>query len=391
MTAPTYTFPRQADVPGVLIATSNATVLQQVSRILRERQWPLIEAHGGADALEKLENSDCRLFLMDQRLPDLSAEDLTAMIAARYPGVDVLMFDANTGIPAANSELKTEAAHHVLQVLLAQTGRGAAEETRGKLEERRINVEALPQMVGTSAAMQRMYKAVRLVAPRQTPVLLVGESGTGKELVAQAVHKLSRRADKPFLTINCAAIPETLLESELFGYVRGAFTGAAQSRIGRIHAAQGGTLFLDEIGDMPVSLQAKILRFLEQGEVQRLGSSDVFRVDVRVIAATNADLEKKVAEQQFRKDLLYRLAVFPIALPALRTRQDDVAQLAHHFLEELGADGAEFSPEASRLLFAHDWPGNVRELRHVIERASILADGSPQIGPEHIVLTMCGA
>jgi transcriptional regulator with GAF, ATPase, and Fis domain len=239
--------------------------------------------------------------------------------------------------------------------------------------------------------MQRMYKAVRLVAPRQTPVLLVGESGTGKELVAQAVHKLSRRADKPFLTINCAAIPETLLESELFGYVRGAFTGAAQSRIGRIHAAQGGTLFLDEIGDMPVSLQAKILRFLEQGEVQRLGSSDVFRVDVRVIAATNADLEKKVAEQQFRKDLLYRLAVFPIALPALRTRQDDVAQLAHHFLEELGADGAEFSPEASKLLFAHDWPGNVRELRHVIERASILADGSPQIGPEHIVLTMCGA
>jgi DNA-binding NtrC family response regulator len=384
MTAPTYTLPRQLEVPGVLIATSNATVLKQVSRILKERQWPLIEAHGGADALEKLENSDCRLFLMDQRLPDLSAEDLTAMIASRYPGVDVLMLDANTGMPAASSELKTEAAQHVLQVMLAQTGRRAAEEPRA-------NVEVLPQMVGNSEAMQRMYRAVRLVAARQTPVLLVGESGTGKELVAQAVHKLSRRADKPFLTINCAAIPETLLESELFGYVRGAFTGAAQSRIGRIHAAQGGTLFLDEIGDMPVSLQAKILRFLEQGEVQRLGSSDVFRVDVRVIAATNADLEKKVAEQQFRKDLLYRLAVFPIALPALRTRQDDVAELAQHFLKELGADGAEFSPEASTLLLSHDWPGNVRELRHVIERASILADGSPQIGAEHIVLTMCGA
>jgi transcriptional regulator with GAF, ATPase, and Fis domain len=251
--------------------------------------------------------------------------------------------------------------------------------------------EALPNMVGSSPAMQKVYRATRLVAPRNTSVLLVGDSGTGKELVAEAVHKLSRRAGEPFLSVNCAAIPEALLESELFGYVRGAFTGAAHSHIGRIHAAQGGTLFLDEIGEMPLSLQPKILRFLEQGEVQRLGSCDLFRVDVRVVAATNCDLEKKVEQQEFRKDLLYRLAVFPIALPRLCEREDDIPQLAAHFLRELGGEAVEFTPAAMRLIEAHHWPGNVRELRHVIERATILADGARRIAPEHIVVRMTGA
>jgi transcriptional regulator with GAF, ATPase, and Fis domain len=246
-------------------------------------------------------------------------------------------------------------------------------------------------MIGHSEAMQKVYRAARLVAPRDTSVLLVGESGTGKELVAEAVHQLSSRADKPLMTINCAAIPESLLESELFGYERGAFTGAAQSRIGRIHAAQGGTLFLDEIGEMPLSLQPKILRFLEQGEVQRLGSSDVFRVDVRLIAATNCDLERKVEQQQFRRDLLYRLGVFPIAMPRLKDRSGDVEELARHFLRDFAGPKADFTAAAMRMLLAHDWPGNVRELRHVIERATILADGAPRIAPEHIVVKMWGA
>jgi DNA-binding NtrC family response regulator len=383
MTLPATIYSAPIDVPGLLLATSNAAVRQQVSRLVEQRRWPMIEACGGADALEKLEASECRLLLMDERLPDLQAEDLASLIGERFPGVDVLMLDADTGQPAKRGGLKTEAAYEVMRCLLSQP-----EESAEAAPQQRI--DTLPNMVGRSEAMQKVYRAARLVAPRDTSVLLVGESGTGKELIAKAVHQLSSRADKPMMTINCAAIPETLLESELFGYERGAFTGAAQSRIGRIHAAQGGTLFLDEIGEMPLGLQPKILRFLEQGEVQRLGSSDVFRVDVRLIAATNCDLEKKVEEQQFRRDLLYRLGVFPIAMPRLKDRSGDLEQLARHFLRELAGAKAEFSAAAIRMLLAHDWPGNVRELRHVIERATILADGAPRIAPEHIVVKMWG-
>jgi transcriptional regulator with GAF, ATPase, and Fis domain len=225
------------------------------------------------------------------------------------------------------------------------------------------------------------------VAPRNTPVLITGATGTGKELIARSIHQLSPRAGKPMITINCAAIPETLLESELFGFLRGAFTGAVQSRIGRIHAAHNGTLFLDEIGDMPLNLQSKLLRFLENGEVQRLGSSDVFRVDVRVVAASNVDLERRVRSGQFREDLYYRLSVFPIALPPLARRGGDLRVLAEHFLKEFGATTAKLSHAALEKLAHHGWPGNVRELRHVMERAAILAESSPVIAPEHVVLT----
>jgi DNA-binding NtrC family response regulator len=384
MTFPAAIFSAPIDVPGVLLATSNAAVRQQVSRLLEQRRWPMIEACGGADALEKLEASECRLLLMDERLPDLRAEDLALLIGDRFPGVDVLMLDADTGQPSKRGGLKTEAAYEMMRCLLSEPAESG--ETSGK-----EGVKSLPNMIGHSEAMQKVYRAARLVAPRDTSVLLVGESGTGKELVAEAVHQLSSRADKPLMTINCAAIPESLLESELFGYERGAFTGAAQSRIGRIHAAQGGTLFLDEIGEMPLSLQPKILRFLEQGEVQRLGSSDVFRVDVRLIAATNCDLERKVEQQQFRRDLLYRLGVFPIAMPRLKDRSGDVEELARHFLRDFAGPKADFTAAAMRMLLAHDWPGNVRELRHVIERATILADGAPRIAPEHIVVKMWGA
>jgi transcriptional regulator with GAF, ATPase, and Fis domain len=225
------------------------------------------------------------------------------------------------------------------------------------------------------------------VAPRSTPVLISGPTGTGKEVVATAIHRLSPRALKPFVVINCAAIPEALLESELFGYTRGAFTGAVQSRLGRIHSAHGGTLFLDEIGELPLGLQSKLLRFLDKGEVQRLGSSDVFRVDVRVVAATNADLSRLAEKKQFREDLFYRLSVFPIEMPALSQRRGDIPALAQHFLGKLQAEiGKQFlSSESIRRLEAHSWPGNVRELEHVIERASILAEGGP-ILPEHLGL-----
>jgi transcriptional regulator with GAF, ATPase, and Fis domain len=233
--------------------------------------------------------------------------------------------------------------------------------------------------------MRRAYDLARMVAARDTTVLITGESGTGKDLIAQGIHQISARRKQPFVVVNCSAIPETLLESELFGYTKGAFTGAVQSRMGRIHAAHGGTLFLDEIGDMPLALQSKILRFLEQGEVQRLGGTDNFRVDVRVVAATNAELMKRIGEQQFREDLYYRLAVFPIRLPPLRERMDDTPILARLFAARF-RPGSVLSGEALHILMQHRWPGNVRELRNVIERATILMEKDLEIKPAHIVL-----
>src|ERR1700749_2921541 len=233
--------------------------------------------------------------------------------------------------------------------------------------------------------MRRVYDLTHMVARRDTTVLVIGESGTGKDLVAQAIHLISPRQKQPLIVINCAAIPEPLLEAELFGYVKGSFTGAVQSRIGRIHAAHGGTLFLDEIGDMPLSLQSKILRFLEQGEVQRLGGNENLKVDVRVIAATNAELKKRVAEGQFREDLYYRLAVFPIKLPPLRERLSDVEKLAVAFTSRFHP-GVSLSREALNVLAQHAWPGNVRELRNAIERATILVGNGDEIKPEHILL-----
>jgi transcriptional regulator with PAS, ATPase and Fis domain len=216
-------------------------------------------------------------------------------------------------------------------------------------------------------------------------VLVTGESGTGKDLIAQEIHLISPRRKQPFIVVNCSAIPEPLLEAELFGYTKGSFTGAVQSRIGRIHAAHGGTLFLDEIGDMPLSLQSKILRFLEQGEVQRLGGNDNLKVDVRVVAATNADLKKLISQQLFREDLYYRLAVFPIHLPPLRERMSDLEQLVEAFVAKF-QPGILVSREAMEVLAQHSWPGNVRELRNVIERATILMGSGHEIKPEHIVL-----
>jgi transcriptional regulator with GAF, ATPase, and Fis domain len=240
-------------------------------------------------------------------------------------------------------------------------------------------------MIGESEPMLRVYELTHMVARRDTTVLVTGESGTGKDLIAQAIHLISLRQKQPFIVINCAAIPEPLLEAELFGYVKGSFTGAIQSRIGRIHAALGGTLFLDEIGDMPLSLQSKILRFLEQGEVQRIGGNDNLKVDVRVVAATNADLPSLVKQHLFREDLFYRLAIFPIKLPPLRERNGDIEKLALAFLEKF-CPGITLSAGALDALKRHDWPGNVRELRNALERSSIILGNEREILPRHILI-----
>lgn len=342
------------------------------------------EATGGADALYQLEHGNWQVLFLDRRLPDLDSEELIGIIKQRFPGIEVVLLDSDSGqaMPMYGSATipeRTGTSENGVQNLWAPSA--------PKLNPS-LMVEPLPGMIGGSCDMLRLYQLVRLVAKRTTTVLILGATGTGKELVASAVHKLSTRASRPFVTINCAAIPEALLESELFGHVRGAFTGAVQSHLGRIQAASGGTLFLDEIGELPVSLQAKLLRFLEQKEIQRLGSTEPQQVDVRVVAATNEDLIEKVERGDFRQDLYYRLSAFPIELPPLCNRVQDIIPLAEHFLEKAnsGPRARRFamSAETVHLLQNHPWPGNVRELQHVIERASILAEDSDQIGPGHI-------
>ena len=359
---------------GVLIASADAGFRDRVAANF-VNHCAVELASGGADALAKLEQSECDLLILDRNLPDLNAEELRDLAARDYPGVQVAMLDSASPDPFSGMKKNCSGTGRVLP--------WASEEKPA--EKPKFPFEPLPGMVGTTLPMQRLSRLVRLVAPRNTAVLITGPTGSGKELVARAIHQLSPRAERSFVVINCAAIPEALLEAELFGYARGAFTGAVQSRIGRIHAAQGGTLFLDEIGELPTGLQAKLLRFLEYGEVQRLGSTDTFKVDVRVVAATNANLESRVRAGEFRQDLYFRLAVFPIDLPPLRDRVGDILPIAREFLGRLSAEQkASFNEDAARLLEKHDWPGNVRELMHVIERALILADGNDCIAPEHL-------
>lgn len=369
---------------GVLVASGDPARRDQIISTLHTTRWPVVAAHGGADALGKLETTECDLLLLDRCLPDLDPDEFIRMVKQQYPGVEVVELGSAgatklSGPPARALPIENELLHVVSEV------ETEVKEHEAPIPDIPIQAEPLPGMVGRAESMQKVYKMVRLVAPRTTTVLITGPTGSGKELVARAVHKLSVRAARPFIAINCTAIPEALLESELFGYARGAFTGAVQSRVGRIQAAQGGTLFLDEIGDMPVGLQAKLLRFLERGELQRLGSAEISHVDVRVVAATNAELLEKVRDGSFRQDLYFRLSVFPIELPGLAEHKSDIRELVARTLEELGGEvELELSEGTIRVLEAHSWPGNVRELRHVLERAVIMADGGKSIGPEHV-------
>jgi DNA-binding NtrC family response regulator len=235
--------------------------------------------------------------------------------------------------------------------------------------------ERLPELIGNAPCMIEVSRRIRLVAPRSTPVLIEGPTGSGKELVAEALHRLSPRSRKPFVAINCAAIPEALLEAELFGHTRGAFTGAVQGRVGRIEAADGGTLFLDEIGEMPLALQSKLLRFVECGELQRVGDNETVKVDVRILAATHRPLAQHTQTGSFRADLYYRLAVFLIRTPSLAEHAQDLELLVDHFMRRMGREAPmkRVGQDALAKLAAHDWPGNVRELEHVLERGAILA------------------
>lgn len=382
-----------ASVPPGAIATLLVSPNGRLRRELREKilapRWQLIEAQSGAEAFEYLHDSAVDILLLDPMLPDLESNEFSAMVSERFPGTQVLTLNTHTGQLVLGSTSPTPLATELTELLHPQAAAVPSWPTPVPMLQAvarsRGADPGLPNVIGGSDAMRRVSELTRMVAQRDTTVLITGESGTGKDLIAQAVHLLSPRQRQPLVVINCAAIPEALLEAELFGYTKGSFTGAVQSRIGRIHAAHGGTLFLDEIGDMPLSLQSKILRFLEQGEVQRIGGNDNLKVDVRVVAATNAKLLQMVQQKLFREDLYFRLAIFPISLPPLRERFGDIPRLAATFLARF-APHATLTEEAMAMLRSHPWPGNVRELRNVIERASILLGNERELRGEHVVL-----
>jgi len=376
----------------VLLVSNDAGFREQLRGRLQPLRWNLTEAMSGAEALEALHTyAGTEVLLLDPSLPDLLPAEFCAMVKQSFPGIEVLKMDTASCHVQFEASSATPIASRLASLLDSSQNQGNKSPQGTQLPKppeflrHPENGPKLRGMVGDSPAMQRVYALTHMVAARDTTVLITGESGTGKDLIAQAVHHISPRRQSPFVVVNCAAIPEALLEAELFGYAKGAFTGAMQSRIGRIHAAQGGTLFLDEIGDMPLALQSKILRFVEQGEVQRLGSNDNMRVDVRVVAATNADLSALVRQKLFREDLYFRLAIFPIRLAPLRERDHDVPALAKFFANKF-CPGVRLTNEAIAVLCNYDWPGNVRELRNVIERASIMIGTADEIGAKDVLL-----
>jgi len=370
------------ETPRVLITSPNDEFRSTVTGKLSSQSYLVDEATGGAAALAQIDEFAYDTVLLDRRMVDLHAEEVAAILQRRQPNVRVIFVDSAD--PSADArfleamECAPALQQDELKLQVTPDRPGPVRVLTTSSLTPIPPAESLPGMYSADRAMQQVFRMARLVAPRDTTVLITGETGTGKELVANAIHQISDRRNGAFVVVNCAAIPEELLESELFGHTRGAFTGAIQSRIGRIHASHGGTLFLDEVGDLPLSMQAKLLRFLQHGEVQRLGSPDIFKVDVRVVAATNADLKEHVAKKEFRRDLYYRLAVFPIQLPSLSMRRDDIVPLADYFIEKLCAEAGIarkcLTSGAAALLQRHAWPGNVRELEHVIERAFILSE-----------------
>ena len=315
-----------------------------------------------------------------QQLPHLPRQISAIGVASRtkqstLPVPAALRGAGFEGVSRHDSEIEAE--RGVTPIGMASNGHGRREGP---------TVERIPELIGTTAVMLEVSRRIRLVAAKSTPVLIEGPTGSGKELVAEALHRLSSRSRKPFVAINCAAIPEALLEAELFGHTRGAFTGAVQGRTGRIESADGGTLFLDEIGEMPLALQSKLLRFFESGELQRIGDNETVKVDVRIVAATHQPLSEDAQKGHFRADLYYRLAVFLIRTPALLEHMEDLPQLVSHFLERLGRKSPVKRIDASAMarLANHGWPGNVRELEHVLERAAILAGDEPSITASEI-------
>ncbi|MFZ5624469.1 MAG: sigma-54-dependent transcriptional regulator [Gemmatimonadota bacterium] len=368
----------------ILIVDDEANIRRMLAALLRAEGYHALEAATGMAALEAAGQSpEPDAVLLDLMMPGLNGLETLARLKDRLPDVPVVMMSGQAQIPDAVQATRLGAFQFLEKPLspdaVLATLRAALELTSARMANRALAAALTPQaeLVGDSVAMRKIRETIAQVAPTDARVLISGESGTGKELVAAAIHRASRRSTKPFITVNCAAIPRELVESEMFGHERGAFTGATDRRLGRFALAHGGTLFLDEVGDLHLEAQAKLLRTLETGEIQRLGAEGTERVDVRVIAATNRRLEEAVADRSFREDLYFRLNVLPIHVPPLRERIEDLPALVEHLARRVRpANPPVFTPGALAALMAHPWPGNVRELANIVERLAILG-GSP--------------
>ncbi len=381
----------------LLVVTADEDSADTIRALARGEGYAVSEETGLAPAQSRLRRSSPDLVVCDLELPDGDGSELLREIEAR-PAVEVVMLTGNATVESAVEALRRGAFDYLvkpvdqerLRTLLRRIRDAVA--LRGEVVSLRRELRELGRfgpLVGSSGAMQGVYDLIERVAPTEVTVLLTGESGTGKELVAEAIHRLSRRSDGPFVPVNCGAIASQLIESELFGHERGSFTGAERRHAGVFERASGGTLLLDEITEMSANLQVQLLRVLETSTIRRVGGSDVIPIDVRVIAATNRDPDEAVAENRLREDLLYRLRVFPIHLPPLVERDDDVERLALAFLDRLcrtSGRSVRITAQALEVLGRHSWPGNVRELRNALERAFVLADDSitPDLLPAEV-------
>jgi DNA-binding NtrC family response regulator len=375
-------------LPPVLVVDDEKNMRLSLKSLLGDEGYDVKAVESAEEAVSALASDEFLMVITDARLGGMSGYEFLAKARSLYPELPLLMITAHATPRLAVEAIKAGANDYLAkpfapEELLLAVGR-SAERYRLVRENADLRARAgepygLDQIVGESPPMREVRQLIQTVAPSDARVLVLGESGTGKELVAGALHSLSKRHKAHYVRINCAAIPETLLESELFGHEKGAFTGALKQKPGRVEEADTGTLFLDEIADMSKPLQAKLLRFLEDGSFTRVGGTQELRVNVRLIAATNRDIVKAISEQEFREDLFHRLNVVQFALPSLRERGEDVVLLAEHFVKHFGAamnkPGRTLSRAARQKLLSHHWPGNVRELRNVIERALILETG----------------
>ena len=379
----------------ILIVDDDAQLRQSFEKILIEEGHTVRTAPTGEEGVELVKKEVPDLAIMDVRLPGMDGLEAFGIIHDLEPKLFVIIMTAHGTTDTAIEATKLGAFDYVTKPfeipdILALINQALE---AGRLMRSKVEMDALPQsdkadaLIGRSKVMQEVYKDIGRVASTDATVLIRGESGTGKELVARAIYQHGLRAEEPFLVINCVAIPDTLLESELFGYEKGAFTGAARRRVGKIEQANGGTVFLDEIGDMPFSIQAKILRLLQERSIERLGGQQPIPVDVRIVAATNRDLEKSLEEGKFREDLYYRLKVVTLRLPPLRERAEDIPLLADYFLgrfsREMDIENPGLTEEAKQSLMGEAWPGNVRELANTIQKALVFSRGVP-IGPENV-------
>ena len=384
-----------SDKPVLLLIDDEQGVIDTLSLLLKEEGFEVVSALTGADGLERFDEVRPDIVLTDIRMPKMTGVEVLQEIRERDPNTPVVLLTAQASLQSAIQAVNVGATHYVqkpwvneeLVAILRRSlsyGTVARENTRLKKEIRKRDTKEAIQPIGRSATFRRSLELAESVAASDSTILLRGESGSGKEVFAQYIHEMSDRADQRFLSLNCAALPEGLLESELFGHVKGSFTGAVRDKEGLFVAASRGSFFLDEVGEMAPSTQVKLLRVLQQREVIPVGSTRAVAVDVRLIAATNRNLERDIEQGRFRKDLYYRLNVIAVDIPALRERVEDVSLLAEYFLERHAAEGKgalkKISAEAMAVLQEYKWPGNVRELENVIERAVVLTSSST-IGP----------